>query len=279
MRLKEISTTTNEIYNLPLDKIEVDPDFNVRHDTAEVAAHLITLRDSMIAAGFLRSKPLIVRLDQQTGKAVIIDGHCRFTAARMAIAMGASIRSLPCISEGKGVSVEERTLMLLTANNGLPLSLLEQADAVKRLLSYGWTELAIGQKIGRTRQHVANLLELSAAPPEVRVMIVNDEVSATEAVKTIRKEGANAVQTLEAAKQKAHEMGRTKITAATIAALKPPRPIVVPPAPASVPRIIQRNVLPLSVSAAHVVEIARHCRHEIPDDLLRAIDALAESLS
>jgi ParB-like chromosome segregation protein Spo0J len=276
-----LSDTTSDLFNIRLDRITVDPEFNVRFDSPELREHIAMLRDSMIASGYLRTRPLTVRLNRDgdgVASAVVVDGHCRFAAAKLAVASGAEIMTLPCVAEGKGVSRMDRDLMLLTANSGLPLAPLEQAEVVKRLLSYGWSETQIGAKIGRTRQHIANLLELAGAPPGVKVMVVDGVVSATEAVKTIRREGANATATLEAAAEIAKAKGKKRITGASIAATKPKAPPPpAPRAPASVPRQLQRVVVPLQTAAEHVVAMAKGV--DMPDHLRRAIDALHESLT
>jgi ParB family transcriptional regulator, chromosome partitioning protein len=281
MRLKDLADTTSDLFNIPIERISIDPEFNVRFDSPEVREHIETIRDSIIGQGFQRNRPLTIRLSPDQTSAVVIDGHCRLAAVRMAIAAGAEIRNLPCVPEGKGVSAAERTLMLLTANNGLPLAPLEQAEAVKRLLSFGWTETDIGKKIGRTRQHVANLLELAGAPHGVKVMVVNGALSATEAVKTIRSEGAGATKLLQDAAAHAEASGKPKVTAKSIAAVKThrdPRPAPAPaPVPATTTRVLERAKVPLQTAAQHVVEMAKGCA--LPADLRRAIDALHESLS
>lgn len=277
MRLKDIADTRSDVLNISLDRISIDPDFNVRHDTPEVAAHIEWLRDSILGQGFLRTRPLTVRLVD--GGAIVVDGHCRFAAVKLAVAGGADIRTLPCLPEGRGISPENRTLMLLTANSGLPLSALEQADAVARLVSYGWTENEIGKKIGRTRQHVVNLLELAQAPKGVRVMVVQGTVSATQAVKTVRAEGAaKAVKTLQRAAEHAKQEGRTRVTNRTIMATTGSftTNAVVKPEPVS-DAWVRRVVVPLQTAAEHVVAMAKNV--VLPDDLDRAIKALADSLS
>jgi ParB family chromosome partitioning protein len=234
MRLKDLSVTTAEIYNLPLDLLTTDPEFNVRNSTPALAEHLDMLCDSMLGQGFLRTKPLVVRLSADQKTATIIDGHCRYAAARMAVAAGAEIKSIPCVSEGKGVSAADRVLMLLTSNNGLSLQPLEQAEAVKRLLSFGWTEADIGRKIGRTRQHIANLLDLAAAPDGVKAMVNSGQVSATAAVQTVRSNGDKAVAVLQAAAAHAAENGKSRVTPAAIRAVRTPLQVVAPKKPVPV---------------------------------------------
>jgi ParB-like chromosome segregation protein Spo0J len=277
MRLKDLADTTSDLFNIPLDRISIDPEFNVRFDTPELRDHIAMLRDSMLSQGYLRTRPLTVRLSADQTSATVIDGHCRFAAVKLAVEGGAEIRNLPCVAEGKGVSRVDRDLMLLTANSGLPLAPLEQAEVVKRLLSYGWTEAMIGGKIGRTRQHIANLLELAGAPPGVKVMVANGVVSATEAVKTIRSQGDGATKTLQAAAEVAKAKGKGKVTASSIAAVTDPKPKATPPAPPPVPRVVQRAVVPLQTAARYVVDAAKGLA--LPADLRRAIDALHESLT
>jgi len=281
MNLKELSggAGRSEIYYLPLDAIAVDPDFNVRTDTAELREHIATIAASIKAGGFLSTRPMTVRLDAKQGKAVLVDGHCRYAAAKMAVADGAELKAVPCLSEGRGVSPEDRTLMLLTANSGLPLTGLEQAEAVKRLLAFGWSDAEIGRRIGRTRQHVANLLELAAAPIGIKKHVVNGTLSATAAVKLIRDEGAGAEAKLERVKATAAASGKVKVTPKMIAAAKPKpvKPYTPPGIEVVPPRQIRVTVVPLSVAAQHVVDMAKGV--VLPGDLRRAIDALHLSLT
>lgn len=289
-RLKDFGKTS-DLFNIPVRDIQVDPEFNIRLDTPELAQHIEWLRGQIRDYGFLRSKPLIVRLTADK-RVVLVDGHCRLTAVRLCNADGAGIDNLPCLPEGKGVSDIDRTLLMFSANSGLNHSPLEQALGVKRLLSYGLTEVEIGKRIGKTRQHVANLLELAGAPEGVRMMVVQGNLAATEAVKTIRREGANATAVLQDAAERTRAAGKTKVTAKVIEAgkhgvIKPRVPhlppgieVTVPRGPAAgtvVPRVLQDARVPLQVAAAHVVEMAEG--ETLPPGLMRAIKTLAASLA
>lgn len=289
-RLKDFGKTS-DLFNIAIEDIHVDPDFNVRLDTPDLRGKIGELRDSILEIGYMRSKPLIVRLTADK-RVVLVDGHCRLAAVRLANAQDAGILNLPCLPEPKGTTDNERDLMLLTANNGLPMGPLEQATVIKRMISRGWSEVDIGKKIGKTRQHVANLLDLAGAPEGVRVMVVQGAVSATEAVKTIRREGANATKVLEDAQVRAKAAGKSKVTAKVIEAgkhgtVKPRVPytppgieLTVPRGPAGgrpIPRALQDVKVPLSTAAAHVVEMAKG--ETLPAGLMRAIATLAASLA
>lgn len=214
MRLKDISESTSDLFNLPVDALEVDPAFNVREDSEALREHIRGLAADMMANGFLRSKPLTVRLSGD--RAIVVDGHCRLAAVRLAISDGAEIRTLPCLPEAKGTSEAERSVMLIKSNAGLPLTALEQSVVIKRLLSFGWSEGQIALKLGRSRQHVNNLLELASAPEAVRTMIVDGVVSATEAIKVCRTEGDAAPRILSDAAKRAAASGKRKVTASTL---------------------------------------------------------------
>jgi ParB family transcriptional regulator, chromosome partitioning protein len=262
MRLKDMASSTADIFNIPVELIGVDPDFNVRFDTEALHDHIEALRDSIIGSGFLRSRPLTIRMsDDQTG-VIVVDGHCRLAATKLAIAAGAEVKTLPCVAEGRGVRDADRDMMLLTANNGLPLSQLEQAEVVKRLLSYGWSEAEIGKRMGRSRQHVMNLLALSEVPESVRACVVTGQVSGTAAVALVRREGAaGAVKVLEQAVSR-NGGGAVKPRDIGVSRTAVPDPVVVPLRPAA----------SLADAARAVVEHAKGVA--LPADLRAAIDAL-----
>lgn len=192
-RLKD-TFTRSDLFNVPVDSIAVDEGFNVRIDTPDSLEDDEALCQSILDNGFYRHRPLTIRQSPtQDGKAVLVDGHRRFKAVLEAISRGAEIKTLPCMAEGQGVSDADRILMLFTSNSGRPLTAMEQATVIKRLLSYGWSEVEIASKIGRTRQTVTNLLDIAAAPHDVVESIKCGEIKATEAVKLIRDEGPNGV--------------------------------------------------------------------------------------
>jgi ParB/RepB/Spo0J family partition protein len=210
----------SEVLNLPPSAIDIDPRFNVREDGPDLVAHIRMLADSIRDDGFMRTQPLTVR--QAGDRIVIVDGHCRFAAARLAMAEGAEIATLPCLTDVRTGNEAERTLQLITANAGRPLAPLEQAKVVMRLHSYGWDDKVIAKKIGRTPGYVAGLLELAAAPVDVHRAVVNG-FSASEATKVIRKHGDGASGVIRAATEHARREGRDRAKPRDVAAVTKPR--------------------------------------------------------
>lgn len=264
-RLQDIATRRVDMYQLPIAAIDIDPGFNSRTDRPDLTAHVRALADSMRAHGFMQTRPLTVRLVGD--RAIITDGHCRFAAVQMAISEGAEIASIPCLPEPRGTNEQERTLMLLTANAGLPLSALEQADVIKRLLTFGWSEAEIASRIGRTRQHVVNLLTLSAAPVAVRDQVQAGTVSSTEAMAVMRQYGE--LKAAAIIRDAAAASTRGKATRKTVVAVAhaPERDDTPPPSS------------PLRDAALAVVGMFFSCESNSPDEWTAVMENLKAVLA
>lgn len=233
MKVKDIvraaGGTTTDMPQVPIALLAPNPD-NMRLDTDELRSHIRGIADSILASGYLRSRPLTVRFVGET--AIIVDGNCRFAAVQIAMAEGAEILTLPCVLEPPGTTEAERTANMLVANSGLAHSPLEMTAIVKKLLSFGWEESAIARRLGKSRQWIANLLELSGASPDVQQAIANGTVSATQAIKLIRSEGADAGAVIAKVAERAKAEGKTRVTAKSFEASKPKAVPAATPEPA-----------------------------------------------
>lgn len=256
-RLKDLAAGVSDLFKIDPRIIKVMPGFNVRHENADLAEHVASLKQSIEAVGV--KTPLKVRLVND--EIFVVDGHCRLKAIMELIGDGVEIETVPCVPEGKYSTDAERDLELLTSNSGKPLTPLEKADVFKRLLSHGWDRSQIAKKAGLSEKQVSNMLDLSVAPTEVREMISSGAVSATTAMRTIQSEGADkAAETLKEAVKEAKENGKSKVTPKAVKAVtatkktpsRPPAPVedeedekpkfgaaarVAAPAPASPPTV------------------------------------------
>jgi ParB/RepB/Spo0J family partition protein len=207
-RLKDLAVGTKDLFMLDPGIIREEPGWNVRIASPDLEVHIRQLADSIKEVGVL--EPVTVYL--RDGEAVLTNGHCRLMAVRLAIAEGAEIRAIPARAEERYAGDADRVLGMLTRNSGKPLSSLEQAEVIKRLLAFGWTEQEVAKKTGYSATHIANLVRLVSAPVQVREMVARGEVSARQAVETIRREGDGAVQALGEALATAREAGKSKAT-------------------------------------------------------------------
>jgi hypothetical protein len=86
---------TASIIDIPVIDITVHLDARERLERPELRDHVEFLRASILQSGYLRSKPLTVRIIGES--VVLVDGACRLAAVRLCNAAGAGIDTLPCL--------------------------------------------------------------------------------------------------------------------------------------------------------------------------------------
>jgi ParB-like chromosome segregation protein Spo0J len=218
-RLKDMAVGVKDLFMLNPNLIQEEPGWNARIEGPELDAHIRQLADSIKEIGV--QEPLTIYVRNEVP--ILTNGHCRLAAVRLAISEGAEIKAVPCRTEERHANDADRVLSLITRNSGKPLSLLEQASVVKRLLAFGWAEPDICKKTGFSRTHVSNLLALSGAPASVGKMVAAGEVSASLAVEVIREHGDKATEVLHQGVERAKADGKTRATPKHVAAPPPPQ--------------------------------------------------------
>ena len=212
MRLRDMGTRAGEIIMLDPEMIEEKPGYNVRNMESEATqAYIRQMVDSIHASGTAAFPEISVH--QENGKVYVTRGHCRRRAFIIARNEGAEIKGIRAIAstiEGDA----ENTLDLLNNADGLHLTPLEIATAIKRLISFEWSIAEIAKRRGCTPQAISNLLALLDAPAPVVGMVERGEVSATLAVETVRSQGALlATDSLKTAVSTAKMKGKNHATA------------------------------------------------------------------
>jgi ParB family chromosome partitioning protein len=118
-----------------------------------------------------------------------------------------------------------RLYRIKTSNKSKTIKPVQFAELCQRAhLGFGQTveQIAEGMQVSVSAVKVA--LVLAGANHDVQTMVAAGEVSATIAVKEVKKSGERAGPKLKAEHVKAKAMGKKKVTAGTIA----PRPVVAP---------------------------------------------------
>lgn len=222
--MSEAGAKSADLWMVPIGDLHVLPGFNVRTQDADYKAHIRAIADSIKANGFYKNQPLgvFVRLVDGKNQICVTEGHSRHAAALLAIEEGEPIERLPVVNAPAGTTLEDLTVKLVTSNNGKPLTRLETAAVVKKLAGFGWEQKEIGEKLGMTVATVDALLTLAGAPAAVRKLVANGEVSATNAIKAVKKHGDKASETLSAAISGAATRGKRKATAKDLGAQKTP---------------------------------------------------------
>lgn len=197
MRVRElegVSERRDTFFYVDPRVIQIDPGYNVRDfsNPAIVEANAC-LRESVRNDGV--RVPVVVR--KKGDSLVLVQGHRRLSVTMDLIREGVEIKTIPALVEPSHVDDFDRAVDLIRSNSGHPLTPLEQATAIKRLIDFGWSDDEIAKRLGWSVATVANRKMLLSAPEEVRNMIASGEVSASRAVETIRREGAeDAAETL-----------------------------------------------------------------------------------
>jgi ParB/RepB/Spo0J family partition protein len=193
--------TKSTAFKIDPREIRIESGFNARAiDENHVESIKASIKENM------RIPPIIVKA---VGNAIYVrDGHHRVEAYCQLIREGEKIDKIDAI-EFKGTCVDE-IFLLLTSAQGKPLAPVEQGCQFKKLTKKGLSHAQIAKKIGKTVQHVGQMLKLIELPEDVLVMVKSGDVSARVAMAAVKKNDAAAKSVLQAGIYKAHAAGRAK---------------------------------------------------------------------
>lgn len=211
MRLKDIALGRGqETFYLDPDIIIEDKEYNCRNMESEsTQAHILQMFEALKAGGVTSFPPISVYKDTDDGIHLVV-GHCRVRAFRMAKAAGVPIKGVLAVANTQ--SEEERVIDLINSNSQLPLTPLEKATVVQRLLDLGLTQADIARRLGKSQTAVADLITILSAPDAVKDLIQKGEISGTLAAESIKNDPENAEKKLTDAVGKAKSKGKKKAT-------------------------------------------------------------------
>lgn len=203
---------------IKLDDIHEEPGFNLRIEGEDLEQSINQLAAHVLDGG--QVPPLEVR-PREEGGVWLVDGHRRRRAYLKARAAGAPIEWIFVVPFTGNDA--DRVTRIITSAEGRNLTPMEIAAGYKRLAGFGLSQAEIGRRVGRTAQHVEQLLVLANANTDVQKLVLAGQVSATEAVRSVREHGEGAGVWLNEQLGKAQAAGKRKVTATTIAGprLKP----------------------------------------------------------
>ena len=185
--------------------------FNVRdYSDPDVIAHIEGFAEAYANGQYV---PLIT-VKVVDGKTEVREGHCRRRGALLAIERGHDIKRVR-VDEFKGDEFSE-TALLLTSNDGLALKTLERVVVLKRMVNQGHTEAEVAQAIGKTVEHVRQLLMMDQMPIELKRMVNAAQISATYSLELFKEHGTSAVDVAQTGLEKAQVNGKKKVTAKTV---------------------------------------------------------------
>lgn len=209
-----------DLYRVPPNELHEEPGFNERdYLDPDVIEQIEGFAQSYMAGEFV--PPLVVRIDAQTGKKLVVDGHQRRKGALLAIERGHVIEHLDCIPF-RGSDVD-RVVVQLTSERGLKLKPLGIAMNYLKLHRMGKSNTEIATRVNRTAPHVESMLLLATANSDVHDLVKSESVAASVAIEAVRNHGEKAGQFLAGKLVEAKASGKTKVKASAVKQWAPPR--------------------------------------------------------
>ena len=211
-RLKDLAERVTDLLQVDPRKVKVQEGYNVRTFDAENDDEDRFLKESIRSSGV--RTPLTVRAEGES--LIVVAGHRRLAACLSLIGEGVEILTVPCMPEIRGTSVADRDLDLLVSNGSKQLTPMQKAIPMKRLIGHGWTEQQISERSGLKLKEVNDLLDLLGADEQITTMVDQGTLTPSVAAKTIKTQGAKAVEVIKEAEVEVKKAGRKKVSAAEI---------------------------------------------------------------
>lgn len=197
---------------ISIDNIHVRPNFNRREDNERTRNADDDTFNFLMEGGVV---PALEVVPRDEGGVWIVEGHRRqrcFLRCREAGKPVDRIHIVPFV--GNDV---QRIARIMTSNNQLPLTTLEQAAVVKDLAAFNLTTAEIAKLVHKSIPTVENLMTLNAANHDVQEAVKSGEVSVSVAVERVKEFGEKAGEVLEQDKAAAAAAGKKKVTKSFIA--------------------------------------------------------------
>lgn len=212
--LKAFQQGRRDLYLIDPRVIVIEAGFNARDFTTPAnIAHVEFLKTSIIEVGL--KEPLTVRLSD--GKVTLVGGESRLRAILKAIGEGHEIMTVPCQADDRYTNDADRIAEIITRNSGNPLSPLEQASVVRRLIGFGWEQGKIAKKLSMSPSYVSHLLGLLTMPEEAQQMVRQGDVAAATASEAVRSHGDGAgVDVLREAVTEAKATGKKRASGSSV---------------------------------------------------------------
>jgi ParB-like chromosome segregation protein Spo0J len=196
---------------ISLDNIHVKEGFNKREDDQRTRLADDDLFAFLMAGGTV---PAIEAVARDDGGVWVVEGHRRRRCYERCRAAGKPVERIAIVPfVGSDI---DRLARIMTSNNQLSLSPIEQSAVVKELAAFNLNTSEIAKLVHKSIPTVEKLLALSSANHNVQQLVKDGEVSVEVAVDRFKEHGEKAAEILEQDKKAATAAGKKKVTRSVI---------------------------------------------------------------
>lgn len=198
---------------ISLSDIHVREGFNKREDDDRTRQADDDLFQYLMSGGNVPPLEVIAR---DEGGVWIVEGHRRHRGYTRCLEAGKPVDRLHVMPfVGNDV---QRLARIMTSNNQLPLSVVEQAGVIQELATtFNLATSEIAKLVNKSIPTVEKLLTLSTANHDVQQEVKSGAVSVDVAVDRVKEHGEKAGEVLQQDKAAAAAQGKKKVTRSVIA--------------------------------------------------------------
>ena len=124
---------------------------------------------------------------------LLVDGERRLRAVRKLNAEGCELTTVTVEFEKAHITEAERLLQAMSRNQTVHLTPLEEANAFRRFIAWGWSQAQIAQRKGVSPAFVSGRLALLEATPTLVAAVTNGHVTTAEATQIVRESRKDGV--------------------------------------------------------------------------------------
>lgn len=206
-----MSNANTQFKTIPLNEVEIVPGFNVRDMSSPDWQKDLEDFAQTIADDEGVNQPIRVVIEE--GKYVLVEGHRRVMAARIATErLGLKLDRVPALIT-KNMTEQEKLIRMLGDRQTRQLKPLEVAEGVKRLVDMGMSQTEAAKRFGMTVAYAGDNIIAANAPEPIKEAIRENVLSMTEAVRAIKEHGPeDAAEIVEATVEQAKVEAEAKST-------------------------------------------------------------------
>jgi ParB family chromosome partitioning protein len=178
--VRDNAISYRQTYKIPLENIQVRPNFNVRLDYGDIESLALSILNNG------QNTPLLGDMDKD-GYVYLVDGERRYLAFQWLKNNGYPVKDVEFFINNAKTKEEDRIFSIFTSNDNKKLQPIEVALVFKRLVLLGWTPEEIKNRIGKSIFYVNDHLQIAGTDKDIQQAILDGDITMTSVLKAQKK--------------------------------------------------------------------------------------------